>query len=113
MYPTSDAKTAGSAKNACNLLATKKEPNVLKSILNKIDGDSLNQIANETRTVSLAVLENKINVTARWSQPGFRVSNLRNRTYVAYTYLGENELSCSAMTQGEELLRHPVVEHLG
>ena len=36
-----------------SLLGNEKEPNVLKSILNKIDGASFNQIANETNMVSL------------------------------------------------------------
>ena len=61
-------------------LGNEKETNVLNSVLNKLDGTSLNQIANETHVVSLGVLENWINVTTDWSQPGFNVSNLRKRT---------------------------------
>ena len=61
-------------------MTTKKKLNVLKSILNNIDRASSNQVANETHIVAPAALENGINVTAGRSQPGFHISNLRNRT---------------------------------
>ena len=45
-----------------SLLVDEKEPNVFNNIIHKRDGAS--QIANETKMVSLAVLENWVNVTA-------------------------------------------------
>ena len=91
-----------------------KKTNVFNSRFNKPDGSNKNQIANETHVLSPAVLENCINISTDRSQPGFpcRQPRKQDEAYAAYTNPDENELSHSAVTQGKELVRHPVVEQL-
>ena len=79
-----------------SLLGDDKEPSVFNSIFNQRDGAGLNQIANETHIVTLAVLEN-------WISPNWvsiSAISASGRSYAAYTHPGSNELSCSGMTQG-------------
>ena len=96
-----------------SLLGNDKETSVQR-FFNKPDGTSFNQIANETHVVTLAVVEDWINIATGRSQPGFpcQQPQKQDEAYAAYTYPGKNELSCSAVTQGKEILRHPVVEQL-
>ena len=61
-------------------LGNEEETKMFNLRRKKSDGTSLHQITYKTHVVTLAVLENWISVPTRRSQPGFHISNLRNRT---------------------------------
>ena len=91
-----------------SLLGNEKN-NVFKNNFNKPDGTSFNQIANEPRMVTPAVLEDIDHVPT-----GFPISKpqRQDEAYAALSHPERNELRCSTVTHGKELLRHPVVGQL-
>ena len=84
-----------------NISAVEKETSVFNNILNKPDGTSLDQVANETHIVSPTVLENRIHISTDRAQPKFPCQQPQKQddAYAAYPYPGKNEPSCSGVTQ--------------
>ena len=92
-----------------SLLGNEKEPNAFNSISNRLDGTC------EPNLRSVAGCAGKLD--QRYGRPlparfPHQQPQKQDEAHAAYTHPCKNELSCSAVTQGKKLLRHPVVEQL-
>ena len=97
-----------------SLFGDGEETNVFHSRFNKPDGTSLHQITNETHIVTPVVLGRLVQRNGRPVPTGFpcQQPQRHDEAHAACTHPNKNEPSYSAVTQGNELLRHPVVEQL-
>ena len=97
-----------------SLLGDQKEPNVFNNSLNKPNGTSYQQIANEPRVVTLAVLENWINITTGWASKSatsdtgrstgcFCASGWERAELLSDTKQGAFEVSCGRATRDEAI----------
>ena len=97
-----------------SLLGNEEETNVFNSRFNKHDGTSFHQIQSKTPRSDASCAGKLDQRVGRPVSVGFpcQQPQKQDEAHAACTHPSNNELSCSAMTQDKELLRHPVVEQL-